>query len=152
MCSETVRSRPVSRVIRLVSGSALVLLASACAGHYVVRGTDLYQEGRYVEAAEVFEKTEQRLRESSNTERARFGLYRGATFLKLGDVPHAARWLGYSRSILKLDPEALEAPDSALLDASLEAVGHVERAVPARSDTSELAAVRPLSSDTVPAP
>ena len=68
----------------------LLVSATACGGHYVSRGSALYDEARYVEAAEVFERTEDRLVSSSNAERARFGLYRGATFLKLGDTAHAA--------------------------------------------------------------
>jgi len=118
----------------------VLLLASACGSHFVGRGSNLYAEGRYVEAAEVFEKTEQRLRQSSNCDRARFGLYRGATYLKLGDVPHAARWLGYSRSVLNEDPSALDAGDAALLDASLQAIGRVDGAAPIRSESPELAA------------
>jgi hypothetical protein len=134
-----------------VSGvAALLLLVSACGGHYVVRGTSLYEEGRYVEAAEVFERTEQRLASSSNAERARFGLYRGATFLKLGDVLHAARWLGYSRSILNRDPDALGKADAALLDTSLGAVGRVDAAAPDRKEHSELATAPPAASDTAP--
>jgi hypothetical protein len=110
-----------------------------------VRGTSLYEDGRYVEAAEVFEQTEERLSASSNAERARFGLYRGATFLKLGDVPHAARWLGYSRSILNQDPDALKASDAALLDASLTAVGKFDSAAPARDERSEIATAPPVT-------
>ena len=135
--------------MKLAGAAALVLFSSACGGHFVVRGTDLYQEGRYVEAAEVFEQTEQRLATSSDAERARYGLYRGASFLKLGDVPHAARWLGYSRSILSRDPQALTARDASLLDSSLAAVGHVDhQAEPDRKERSELAtAPAPLSAD-----
>jgi hypothetical protein len=130
------------------------MLSSACGGHFVVRGTDLYQEGRYVEAAEVFEQTEQRLASSSDAERARYGLYRGASFLQLGDVPHAARWLGYSRSILSRDPRALSARDASLLDSSLAAVAHVgDSAKPDRNERSELAtAPAPLSADSTTAP
>jgi hypothetical protein len=142
MCSEDVRLRPWSRAARLVSAVAL-LLSSACGSHFVARGTSLYGEGHYVEAAEVFERTEQRLSTSSSRERARFGLYRGATFLKLGDVPHAARWLGYSRSILNQYPDALDASDAALLDASLEAVGTVDSTAPHHGERSELATARP---------
>lgn len=139
MCSETVRSRPQRRAIQLWAGAvAFALLTVACGGHFVARGSSLYEDGRYIEAAEVFEKTEPRLRQSSNAERARFGLYRGATFLELGDVPRAALWLGYSRSILKLDPESLDASESALLDSSLAAVGRVDTA-PAPQHRSELA-------------
>ncbi len=143
MCSEVVRQNRWSKAVRLSASVALLLLASGCGGHFVARGTDLYGDGQYVEAAEVFERTEQRLATSSNAERARFGLYRGATFLKLGDVPHAARWLGYSRSILNKDPDALDKSDAALLDASLAAVGNVESTVPEQSEGSQLATARP---------
>jgi hypothetical protein len=70
-------------------------------------------------------------------------LYRGATFLKLGDVPHAARWLGYSRSILNKDSGALDKSDAALLDATLAAVGNVDSTAPDKNDGSELATARP---------
>ncbi len=118
--------------------TSLTLLLGACGGHYVTRGTQLFDDGHYVEAAEVFERTEDRLAASSNAERARFGLYRGANFLKLGDVPHAARWLGYARSIKSTDPSALDREDSHLLDASLKALGNVHTSVP-RKEQSEVA-------------
>jgi hypothetical protein len=139
MCSEVVRSRRPTRADRLLGVVALLLLGSGCGSHFVARGTNLYEDGHYVEAAEVFERTEQRLSTSSNSERARFGLYRGATFLKLGDVQHAARWLGYSRSVVNQDPEALGSGDAKLLDAALSAVGHVDSPAPDRSEHSELA-------------
>jgi hypothetical protein len=142
MCSEVVLPRPGSKAARLTGAVVLLLLGSACGGHFVARGTDLYGDGRYIEAAEVFERTEQRLSASTNAERARFGLYRGATFLKLGDVPHAARWLGYSRSILNQDPDALDKRDAALLDASLAAVAHVDSTAPRQGERSELATAR----------
>jgi hypothetical protein len=137
--------------MRLSASLALVLLVSACGSHFVVRGTSLYEDGRYVEAAEVFEMTEQRLSESSNAERARFGLYRGATFLKLGDVPHAARWLGYSRSIVKHDPEALAPSESALLDASLAQIGaaHAYALNRAPNEGSEVATAPPVPRSAV---
>lgn len=141
MCSRVVRSS------QLVSALALFVLTSACGSHFVTRGTSLYHDGQYVEAADVFERTEMRLRTASSAERARFGLYRGATFLKLGDVPHAARWLGYSRSILRRDPAALGERDAALLDASLEAVAHVSASAPAPSLDSEVATAPPAPSD-----
>jgi hypothetical protein len=115
-----------------------MMLASSCGGHFVARGTALYDDGRYVEAAEVFERTEQRLAQSPSDERARFGLYRGATFLKLGDAPHAAHWLGYARSVVTSDPNALNADELALLEASLKAVASIKPAPPAAGD-AELA-------------
>lgn len=143
MSSEVIRSRHWSEAVRLTSAIALLLLGTACGGHFVTRGTNLYADGHYVEAAEVFERTEQRLSASSSTERARFGLYRGATYLKLGDVPHAARWLGYSRSILNHDPSALGKHEAALLDASLAAVGNVDSTAPQHGERSEVATAPP---------
>jgi hypothetical protein len=143
MCSVAVRSQLRQRVLTLLA-SALLLLTSACAAHYVTHGTSLYEDGRYVEAAEVFERTEDRLAQSSSSERARFGLYRGATFLKLGDVAHAARWLGYARSIVKSDPDSLNGDDTALLDASLKALGNAGPAAPAHTE-SEVATAPPVS-------
>jgi hypothetical protein len=121
-----------------LAASALLMLASACGGHFVARGADLYDDGRYVEAAEVFERTEQRLAQSRSDERARFGLYRGATFLKLGDATHAARWLGYARSIVKSEPNALDADEHAMLEASLKAVASI-RPLPPATRAAELA-------------
>lgn len=137
MCSVNVRSLAHRSVISL-GVTALVALSSACAGHYVGRATDLYSDGRYVEAAEVFERTEARLASSSSAERARFGLYRGATFLKLGDAVHAARWLGYARSVAQQDPDALGSSDAALLEASLKTLASA-KAPPEQKAPPELA-------------
>jgi tetratricopeptide (TPR) repeat protein len=135
MCSAVVRQR--SRLSALVLGVSL--FAMACGSHYVSRGSALYADGRYVEAAEVFERTEVRLASSSDRERARFGVYRGATFLKLGDVPHAARWLGYARSIVKRDKDALDDDDLALLESALHAVGTLAPREPATKANAEVA-------------
>lgn len=120
-----------------------MMLTSACGAHFVTRGAALYDDGRYVEAAEVFERTEQRLKQSPSDERARFGLYRGATFLKLGDAVHAVRWLGYARSIVKSDPDALDTDEHALLEASLQAVARAKPAPPAPGDTELATAPTP---------
>jgi hypothetical protein len=138
MCSANVRSR--FRVSALtLAASALLALGSGCGGHFVARGADLYDDGRYVEAAEVFERTEQRLSQSPSDERARFGLYRGATYLKLGDAVHAARWLGYARSVVKADPSALDSGELTMLEASLKALASAKRALPEPKTDSELA-------------
>jgi hypothetical protein len=121
MCSVNVRWR--------LLGCALVALASACGQHYVARGADLYGDGQYIEAAEVFERTEGRLAQSSAGEQARFGLYRGATFLKLGDAAHAARWLGYARSVVNRNPDALGSSELELLESSLKRLAEI-KAVP----------------------
>jgi hypothetical protein len=136
MCSVAVRSQ--RRTSTLVLAGALLVLASACGGHFVARGSALYTDGHYVEAAEVFEQTEERLTQSSNRDRARFGVYRGATFLKLGDVPHAARWLGYARSIVRVDNDALNDDELVLLDDSLRAL-EIRAAAPAQKTEAEVA-------------
>ena len=136
MCSVAVRSPSLLSVLALVGAA---LLANACGGHYVSRGSALYDDAHYVEAAEVFEQTEPRLATSSSSERARFGLYRGATFLKLGDTGHAARWLGYARSIVKSDPDALADDEVALLGASLKALGRAAPDAPEPKAGGELA-------------
>jgi tetratricopeptide (TPR) repeat protein len=138
MCSMTVRSRLGAGALTLAA-SVLLTLTAACGGHYVARGADLYDDGRYVEAAEVFERTEQRLAQSPSDERARFGLYRGANFLKLGDAVHAARWLGYARSVVKSDPDALDSGELALLEASLKALASAKPALPEQKSNTEIA-------------
>ena len=76
MCSVVVSfSRRLGALALLASA---LTLPTACAARFVSHGSNLYADGRYVEAAEVFEKTEQRLSSSNNSERARFGVYRGA--------------------------------------------------------------------------
>ncbi len=114
----------------------LVLFTGGCGAHFVARGSDLYTDGRFVEAAEVFERTEERLARSSSAEQARFGLYRGATFLKLGDFEHGARGLGYARSVVEHFPEALNDRDRALLAASFTELGRHERAAPSPKQDS----------------
>lgn len=71
-------------------------LALGCT-YYVDRGSDLYNQGRYIEAAHVLEKTEARLTTATHPQQAAYGLYRGATLLKLGDLDRAELWLGYAR-------------------------------------------------------
>ena len=83
--------------LRLVSLVALATLLWVGCTHYVQRGSDLYDQGRYIEAAHVLEKTELRLPGATSQERAAYGLYRGATLLRLGDLAGAERWLDYSR-------------------------------------------------------
>jgi hypothetical protein len=146
MCSVIVRPRArrrASATVATIAVSALLLLASACGGHYIDRGSSLYDDGRYVEAAEVFEQTEARLAQSPSDEQARYGLYRGATFLKLGDAVHATRWLGYARSVVKADPSALDSDELAMLEASLKALAAAKPVEEPKSDTEVATAPRP---------
>lgn len=99
----------------------LLVLASlaGCANRYVTRGADLYADGHYIEAAEVFERTESRLPQASSGDRARYGLYRGATLLALGDTLRAGNWLSYTLEIVRNDPSALSDEESTMLRRAL---------------------------------
>jgi hypothetical protein len=102
-----------------VSSTALamfLMLGHAGCSSYVKRGEALYADGRYVEAAEVFERTELRLSESSVRQRAEYGLYRGLTLLVLGDLPNAHRWMTYAYNVERARPGSLGAEHRARLD------------------------------------
>lgn len=99
-----------------VTALALATCIAGCGVRYVTRGADLYAGGRYIEAAEVFERTEPRLDASAAAERARYGLYRGATLLALGDAVRAEHWLNFSREIVNAESGALSPEDRAMLD------------------------------------
>lgn len=106
--------------MRLCVAILFVLTTSVgCASRYVARGADLYAGGHYIEAAEVFERTEARLPQASTADRARYGLYRGATLLALGDTSRAGNWLGYTLAIVRSDPGALSDEENTMLRRAL---------------------------------
>ncbi|MGC4066317.1 MAG: tetratricopeptide repeat protein [Polyangiaceae bacterium] len=90
-----------------VGGLLLVGLSTACASNNN-RGRALYADGRFIEAAELFEHSEPQLVELEPRERVRYGLYRGMTLLRLGDLDRAARWLHYAQSAATKSPDALD--------------------------------------------
>ncbi len=94
---------------------AVLGLSVGCSG-YVKRGSALYADGRYIEAAEVFERTEHRLNESNAKQQAEYGLYRGLTLLVLGDTGGARRWLSYAYQVEQANPGVLRGNRRALLD------------------------------------
>ena len=96
--------------------ACFLALAGCSANHYVQRGADLYGEGRYVEADEVFERSEPRVARAPLDERAAYAAYRGATFVALGDLPHAHRWLSMASEIERTRPGTLRADERAFLD------------------------------------
>ena len=118
----------------------LVWVALTGCETHVRRGTTLYADGRYVEAAEVFERTEYRLTEYTPRERAEYGLYRGMTLLVLGDLPNSRRWLTYAYEVERVAPGALRSDRRALLDRGWFELGQRQRAEleesPRGSDTA----------------
>ena len=93
----------------------LALGAAGCSSH-VKRGGALYAEGRYVEAAEVFEHTESQLGGATSREKAEYSTYRGLTLLVLGDLRNAHRWLAYAYQLEQRYPGSLRTRQRALLD------------------------------------
>jgi hypothetical protein len=92
----------------------LALGLSACANP-THRGRALYVEGRLIEAAEVFEHGEGNLDHLGSRDCVRYGLYRGATLLKLGDLDGAARWLYFAQQAEDHSPGSLESSERQLL-------------------------------------
>lgn len=104
------------RMRSCVNTAIVGLVLWGCGASYVGRGVDLYEDRRYVEAAEVFERTERRLPDEGMAERARYGLYRGAALFELGDRRRAERWLGYAFDVEREFPGSLDASERALLE------------------------------------
>jgi hypothetical protein len=118
---------------------SLLLLAGVpgCGSQYVTRGAELYAGGFYIEAAEVFERTERRLDEASPSEQAQYGLYRGATLLALGDSRRARRWLRYSEKLLTTDPALLSEEERSMLRRALSVLAnHSPEPAPERAEAA----------------
>ncbi len=98
-----------------VAFAVTALLLSTGCGSPVSRGTVLYRQQNYIEAAEAFEHTQGRLVAMEPVERARYGLYRGLTFIALGDLRGAERWLDYAEAMQRAQPTLLPVEDRALL-------------------------------------
>src|SRR6187551_3338996 len=99
------------------SFAACFMVLTACgSSHYVQRGADLYGEGRYVEADEVFARSEPRVADAALEQRAAYAAYRGATFVALGDLPHAQHWLALATEIERAHPGTLPAEERSFLD------------------------------------
>ena len=110
--------------------AAVALGGTVACGSYVKRGSALYADGRYIEAAEVFERTEHRLSKSSPREQASYGLYRGLTLLVLGDYAAAHRWLAFAYDVERANPGALRGDRRQLLDRGWYELGERMKATP----------------------
>jgi hypothetical protein len=94
-----------------------------CARSAVTRGADFYQQGRYIDADQLFEQNEPLLASWEAIERARYGLYRGLTYLALGDLSMARHWLRYGALLDASALERLTPAERELLFQSLLTVG-----------------------------
>ena len=107
------------------SVTACFMALSACsANRYVQRGADLYGEGRYVEADEVFERSGPRVARAPLEQRAAYAAYRGATFVALGDLPHAQHWLTLASQMERTRPGTLRSDERAFLDGAWRALAN----------------------------
>jgi hypothetical protein len=118
----------------------------------VQRGTNLYADGRYIEAAEVFERTEDRLPEMSAADQARYGLYRGLTLLVLGDQRGAHQWFSYAQDVERRHPGSLGAQRQSLLERGSYELGMRFRQTPAPPGLSTALAATPPVAPPPPAP
>jgi hypothetical protein len=124
-------------------------LTGCGSGHYVQRGADLYGEGRYVEADEVFARSEPRVARAAVEQRAAYAAYRGATFVALGDLPHARYWLTMASEIERAQPGTLRTEERAFLDGAWRAYANrLPSAAPAPTPANTAIA----SSSQVPSP
>ncbi|HTM43859.1 MAG TPA: hypothetical protein VL137_02830 [Polyangiaceae bacterium] len=83
---------------------ALLLLGGCASTNY---GCELYSQGNYIEAEDEFDRAEPNLQQWSLAQRAEYGLYRGLTLLKLGDLVRAQQWLHYSTELQRSAPSSL---------------------------------------------
>src|SRR5271157_5898121 len=92
-----------------------VAITTIACGSSVGRGTTLYRQQSYIEAAEVFERTQNRLAGMDPVDRARYGLYRGLTLMALGDLRGAERWLDFAEAQERSQPGLLASDERAML-------------------------------------
>ena len=83
-------------------------LLAGCAAPWLSRAESAYDEGRYLEVAEDLARHEKEIDGMPDSQRARYGLYRGLALMKLGDHGGARRWLGYARDVQDKDDGALD--------------------------------------------
>jgi len=103
------------RFVTPVPVVCVALSLSVACGSAVGRGTALYQQHNYIEAAEAFERTQERLVAMKSVERARYGLYRGLTFMALGDLRGAERWFDYADAQQRIQTMVLPDDERGLL-------------------------------------
>jgi hypothetical protein len=128
--------------------ACFVLLTGCGSSHYIQRGADLYGEGRYVEADEVFARSEPRVARAALEQRAAYAAYRGATFVALGDLPHAQHWLSLATEIERARPGTLRSEERTFLEGAWRAYANrVPPAPPALPSNTAVA-----STSQVPTP
>lgn len=106
--------RWVQRALGALGSGGMMLVLCSCAATQSYP-YDLYRQQHYIEAEDVFDRSETQLETQPLEERARYGLYRGMTLLALGDVERAQQWLGYATDLQRRQPAVLTSDDRHLL-------------------------------------
>jgi hypothetical protein len=125
-------------------------LMTSCA-NATQHGRALYVEGRLIEAAEVFEHGEWQLAQLDAKAHVRYGLYRGATLLELGDLDGASRWLYFAQQAESHSPGSLEPSDAQTLRLAFRDLDRRRALVKPAVDpmTGAVAGARPIAPDVV---
>jgi hypothetical protein len=137
----------LGRSVSLLFCAGLVLGCANATQH----GRTLYVDGRLVEAAEIFEHGEPHLAQLDAKTRVRYGLYRGATLLKLGDLDGASRWLYFAQQAENHSPGALEPSDALMLRLAFKDLDRRRALVKPAIDpmTGAMAGAKPFAPDMV---
>ncbi|HQK15996.1 MAG TPA: hypothetical protein PLJ27_01000 [Polyangiaceae bacterium] len=96
--------------MRLCATHRIAVLLStsvvACGG-YVDRGRNLYEQGRYIESAEVLQHYEQEIGSEPPSRQAEYATYRGLSMLVLGNYEEARRWMFQAYAIGRTYPGSI---------------------------------------------
>lgn len=101
-----------------LSGVALGLLAG-CGGP-LSEGKSEFKAGHYPHAKQLFASIEDESRGYDERDRATYALYRGLTFMSLGDKGQASQWLREAKAIEDTRPGTLADEDALRLKTALE--------------------------------
>jgi hypothetical protein len=110
------QDKPVGNWTRSLSVVVLSVMLCGCTGGYVGRARMLYQEGRYLESAELLASREHGLIEQPLRRQAEYAAYRGLANLELGNYPEAMRWMNFAYEIERRFPGTLTPEDRRDLD------------------------------------
>lgn len=91
----------------MVPAALLAFTLTSCGG-YVARGRRLYDEGRYIESAEVLARHERDLRAEPPRRQVEYATYRGLSMLVLGNYPEAHRWMQFAYDVERSYPGSLQ--------------------------------------------
>ena len=100
----------------------LALSSVACRGP-LGPPLEAFHDGRLPAALAGFRRLEPELSELSDTDRARYALYRGLAHLGLGDAKSADRWLSFAKRLDLEDPGRFDASERGELDAAWRSLG-----------------------------